>query len=497
MYQDRDFVPRPDPGYFGRQLIQDLGLTVLLDTMADGDEHILSVCTSAFFQGLSSPDEILYRQAVLRDCMEHSDIIRSMYQITCETIEERRRHYWDWGTRYFYVSSIMSNAVRLLEYLIRQFARLKEIAESGLPSLRSEGMKNLFTTLVLELSDEYLEELKEHLRELNFRDGTLVSAALTPGCVSKNYLMHQSSLTREEKIRWKFAPKYTVPPRDERGMQELARRRDIAINTAANGVAQAADQALGYFQALRTELAFYTGCLNLRDALGKKGEPICFPKPRPAGEAVHAWKNLYDAGLSLILKEHVVGNTADTGTRTLTVITGANQGGKSTFLRSIGQAQIMMECGMFVPAETFTSAIAKGIFTHYKREEDAAMKSGKLDEELERMSSIVDHLHPGSLVLFNESFASTNEREGSMIARQIVNALTNEGVRVFFVTHMYDLSFGLFEQYGNRALFLRADRGPDAKRPFTLSEAGPLPTSYGEDLYEKIFGGDAENDTDV
>ena len=55
--------------------------------------------------------------------------------------------------------------------------------------------------------------------------------------------------------------------------------------------------------------------------------------------------------------------------------------------------------------------------------EDSTLESGKLDEELSRMSEIVDHLSPNALILFNESFAATNEREGFEIARQIVRAL--------------------------------------------------------------------------
>ena len=80
------------------------------------------------------------------------------------------------------------------------------------------------------------------------------------------------------------------------------------------------------------------------------------------------------------------------------------------------------------------------------------MRSGKLDEELSRMSSIVDNLSPNSIVLFNESFASTNEREGSEIARHIVRALLETGIKVFYVTHLFDLARGFH-------------RGKDAERP--------------------------------
>ena len=119
------------------------------------------------------------------------------------------------------------------------------------------------------------------------------------------------------------------------------------------------------------------------------------------------------------------------------------------------------------------------------------MESGKLDEELRRMSGIADKITPNSMVLFNESFAATNEREGSEIARQIVRALTEKRVKVFFVTHLYDFAYGYFSRPTKNALFLRAERQANAERTFKLIEGEPLNTSYGEDLYKNIFGLDS------
>ena len=194
--------------------------------------------------------------------------------------------------------------------------------------------------------------------------------------------------------------------------------------------------------------------------------------------------------LALTMKQEVVGNDLNADHKNLVIITGANQGGKSTFLRSIGLAQMMMQCGLFVPAESFCANVCDGLFTHYKREEDATMKSGKLDEELCRMSEIVDHLTPNSLLLFNESFAATNEREGSEIARQIICALLEKGIKVFFVTHLYEFAHNFYEKKMGNAIFLRAERQRDGGRTFKLMEGEPLKTSYGEDLYYKIFGAD-------
>ncbi len=116
------------------------------------------------------------------------------------------------------------------------------------------------------------------------------------------------------------------------------------------------------------------------------------------------------------------------------------------------------------------------------------MESGKLDEELSRMSAVVGGICPNSLLLLNESFASTNEREGSEIARQIVRALLEMGVKVFYVTHLFDLAQGFHSARMDVALFLRAERLADGRRTFRLIEGEPLPTSHGEDLYCRIFG---------
>lgn len=183
----------------------------------------------------------------------------------------------------------------------------------------------------------------------------------------------------------------------------------------------------------------------------------------------------------------VVGNSLHADGKRLVIITGANQGGKSTFLRGIGLAQLMMQSGMFVAAETFTGEVSSDLFTHFKREEDATMRHGKLDEELARMSEIVGVIRPNALILFNESFASTNEREGSEIARQIVCALCEKNIKVFFVTHLYEFARGLFERRLDDAKFLRAERNPDGSRPFKIVEGEPLETSYGKDLVDEIF----------
>ncbi len=280
---------------------------------------------------------------------------------------------------------------------------------------------------------------------------------------------------------------FHLDPRDERGAEALCNLRDRGMNLVANALAQSADHIQSFFNMLRVELGFYVGCLNLSERLKAMGKPTCFPVPVPIAEPSHLFTGLYDVCLALTNGGKVVGNDIHADKKALVIITGANQGGKSTFLRSIGLAQLMMQAGMFVPADSFTANLCSAVFTHYKREEDTHMESGKFDEELSRMSLIADHVMPDALLLFNESFAATNEREGSEIARQIVTALLEGRNKVFFVTHLYSFADSFYEQARDNTLFLRAERQDDGTRTFKLVEAEPLETSFGEDLYNRIF----------
>jgi DNA mismatch repair ATPase MutS len=282
---------------------------------------------------------------------------------------------------------------------------------------------------------------------------------------------------------------FEIAERDESGIRAMSAIRERGINEVANAVSQSADNILDFFIMLRYEMGFYIACLNLQERLIRKGEPTCIPDALTVDKPALSAKGLYDVCLSLRLEGTAVGNELAADDKELIFITGANQGGKSTFLRSVGLAYVMMQCGMFVPAEQFSATLSTGIFTHFKREEDVTMKSGKLDEELSRMSQIADKIKPSCVLLCNESFASTNEREGSEIARQIVCAMLNSGIRVLFVTHMFDLAEGFYERNLDIALFLRAERKPDGQRTFKMVEGKPLPTSFGGDLYRQIFYG--------
>jgi MutS domain V len=175
--------------------------------------------------------------------------------------------------------------------------------------------------------------------------------------------------------------------------------------------------------------------------------------------------------------------------RPLVIITGANSGGKSTFLRSVGIAQLMMQCGMFVTAGKLRASLCNRVFTHFIREEDPEMISGRLDEELSRMSAIADHISRHNLILFNESFAATNEREGSEVGRQIVRALLEDEARVFFVSHQFDFADGFHRQQPGTTLFLARPGSPTGGAPSSSPPPSPCPPATARTSTTALAGG--------
>ena len=491
--RQRNLGSRPPRSENHDVLAQDLELDTLWGAMASGDEFLFETAKRVVLSSLRDPAEIVYRQGVLADCAEHESTVVELYRIAIEALAYQREVGSLWAGAG--PDLILSRSVRLLKLHVQAMRRLRQVADEHADRFSSDGFTRFFATVREELADDYLEAVDGHLRDLEFGRGLLESAQLGTGDRGESYIVHEPP----RELRWKERlplignrkePEYSfeLHPRDQAGATALAAIRGKGINQVADAVARSADHVQSFFTMLRLELAFYLSCLNLRARLDRKGETTCYPEPVAEHQLSLTAEGIYDICLTLHLDERAVGNDVEAGGKSLVMITGANQGGKSTLVRALGLAQLMMQSGMFVGADSFRANVCSGVHTHYKREEDLTMEGGKLDEELGRMSQLVDRLTRHAMVLCNESFASTNEREGSEIARQIVRAMLARRIKVLYVTHMYDLAHSLHAERLDSALFLRAQRESDGRRTFKLLEGEPLPTSYGEDSYRRIFG---------
>ncbi|MHB1526200.1 MAG: MutS-related protein [Candidatus Dormibacteria bacterium] len=491
MYQDGDFDPLAPLPFNSEVLIEDLDLATLFDAMAGGDKFLHQVAQAAVLASPADASTILYRQRILDDLIARPQVAAEVYAIAVAAVDGEKKI---WGYLRPTPSGLLHRALAVLELFVGLLKRLRRIADEQGTSFQSPGLATFFQMLSRELDDEFFDAADEHLRRLKAPKSTRTSAQLGQGNRGVNYVLRRAG---DSQPSWKeriglgsrSAYSFVVPARDEAGARALSELTDRGINLVANALTQSTDHILSFFTMLRAELGFYVGCLNLQARLAQRGQPVCWPVPLPWSPPALSYSGLYEPCLALRLDQgRVVGNDGNAEGRPLVMITGANSGGKSTFLRSIGLAHLMMHCGMFVAAQAFRGSVGDGLFTHFIREEDQTMRGGRLDEDLRRMSEIADGVTPRCVILFNESFSATNEREGSEIARQIIQALLEAGLRLFFVTHFFDLADSFREVLPEKVLLLRAERRADGQRSYKLIPGDPLPTGYGEDLYRRVFG---------
>ena len=262
---------------------QDLELETLWNAMADGDEFLFEAAKRAVLSGLTDPDAIVYRQNVLRDCLEQPEIVRQLYDLAIQALDNERQA----GGLWFRASpsSILHRSVQVLRLQIGVLKQLRRIADEQTASFRSEGFTRLFAMLSEELSDDYLQAVERHLRELEFKRGVLQSAAFGKGLKGRRYVVRTPREQRWTE-RLPFANhsdsySFTIPPRDENGFKSLDEIRGQGINLVANAVAQSADHVKSFFSMLRLELAFYLGCLNLHGRLAGKRRGGQLPRTAP------------------------------------------------------------------------------------------------------------------------------------------------------------------------------------------------------------------------
>lgn len=487
---DARFDPGALPPPWADDLVADLGLDLVLDAMADGDALVRAVARTVLVAPSPAPETVRHRQDVMADALRTPDVLRRVYDLLGQVLADARAVHGSFtrgpGPR-------LNRARKVLLTVLPPMRDLRDLLTTHASEWQSAGMGALVHDLTTELDDEFFADATEQLQLLELNDGVNARAALGPGLRPDGLSLVRPARDGRGWLARHLDPHpdeliYRLPDRDEAGARALSDLRDRALAEVADAVGQASEHVQEFCRTLRAQLAFYVGALALVDRLATALVPVCIPEiGPPGGPAALDATDLRDVALALAGERAVVGNALHTDDAPLLVITGANRGGKSTFLRSLGQAQVMADAGMVVAAEHLRVRWSRRVLTHFRREEDAELVSGKLTDELRRMARLVDHLRPGDLVLANESFASTNEREGSELARQVFEPLLDAGMRVALVTHLVELATGWAKAPPAPALFLRADPDSMAQRPFRLREGPPSDTSHGVELADRLL----------
>lgn len=263
----------------------------------------------------------------------------------------------------------------------------------------------------------------------------------------------------------------------------------------------AALERYGRFQArplaaLEPELAFILAAIRFAQRRAAQGLPTCLPMPT---EREHLLDGAYNPGLAIQLTsaptdarsntpETLVLNPIDFDLGRIVFLTGPNRGGKTTYLRAIGQNQVLFQAGVLVAARQARMLPADAILTHFPPIEGVEPGGGRLDDEARRMREMFAQATPSSLLLFNEPLTSTGEREAQTIAAGVLRALRLLGARTVYVTHLHALADELAAlNQGDGATIVSWTAGVDAgdSRTYLIRPGQPAARSHAATIAEQ------------
>lgn len=467
---------------------------------------------------LRTQEEVQYRQEVLKDCLAHEEFVGKLYRLSSKVLED-----WDRLGRKRNNTGIRDTKAELItdlqvfRLLVSGMEQVKELLSKDGKEMHSRGFRELFDRVGKEFSDDVQIRLEKILMDLSFYVDVTIhqpkrnvfysySPRIQMECGLEDGLKIGSlKLESMETIEKPYSNPYGVKAKlqgqvnsltpgvialykDQAMREDAAQLEYEAVNYVYSCCSNVAASFGRFFDQLRFQTAFYLGAINIKYQMQRYKTEWCFPEV--GGQESLSFTDLKEVVMTMKQKGNTIGNDGKLDGEAMVIITGANQGGKSTFLRSIGIAQVMMQCGLMVPAKRYRSGLFPNFFTHFTRREDSAMNSGRLDEELRRMDQIVSNLGEDSLLLLNESFASTTEKEGSAIAYDIIKALKEEGVRIITVTHLLSFAQRVYEEKQSGVAFLSAQRLSDGTRTYKILPHAPEMTSFGLELYDEILSSD-------
>ncbi|HBL85163.1 MAG: hypothetical protein A2Y17_01335 [Clostridiales bacterium GWF2_38_85] len=232
---------------------------------------------------------------------------------------------------------------------------------------------------------------------------------------------------------------------------------------------------------LKEQLHFYLDYIDFVKQMQTKG--FHFTLPVFTDNNLNA-VNAYDLSLAVKLSdsEAIVSNDISLSKGNLFVLSGPNQGGKTTFVRSVAQNIVLAQNGCFVAAEKYETPYFDILLTHFNHSE--TLGHGRLEEELERIREMLSRLTPDTFVLFNECFMSTRRIDGVELSLKLFDKLFEIGCSGGFVTHYYEIA-EKDERLRSFVAGVKTDGDKDDIRTYKISECPPKSTAYARSIAEK------------
>ncbi len=252
-----------------------------------------------------------------------------------------------------------------------------------------------------------------------------------------------------------------------------------------------------------SQMSFYIGAKRIIDAVRARGLDMCRPRYLKMDERRLNAKGVFDLSFYTqmvssdpmgSLKGKIITNdcTMDDDGRFF-VLTGANNGGKTTYTRAIGIIQVMAQAGIYVPCTSCEISPVDFIYTHFPKEEEVGLNTSRFTQECKQFKVTVDNATRYSMLLLNESIQSTTPTECVFIATELTKIFRCIGVRGVYATHLLELAKNLdklnAEVEGDTKLVsivTTVDTTADNKRLYRIVRSAPQEFGYAQTIYKKF-----------
>ncbi|MDE2854620.1 MAG: hypothetical protein OXN88_10655 [Chloroflexota bacterium] len=513
----------------------DLRVKVIAEAIAPHVDYLRPI-HNLLLTLLTDAEALRYRQDVLEDCLLNPDFAEGLSELL-PLIRGLHNTVRDIRARRNQVSLVLSRLTELENYLecVTAFEALLAGHRAKLKAAAWLALADEFGRIVAapafrQMAEE-LPRLRAEIRQVvSVTIGVNLSPDLKPVAATLLSINKQRfrgprffrklwGIDEEEDLRG-ISPLREAPDAQRyRNGSILAERRETLDRLAANAlfsdlgvvlndvirpIARALERYThvhsSLLRALEPEIAFYVGGAALVAGLRGRGLPMSRPQLLPLAERRLAARALYNLDLALRLarqqkegelSQQIVSNDVafdDAGR--IHILTGPNRGGKTTYIQAIGLLHILAQSGLYVPAESASLSPVDAVYLHFPAEERPNMESGRLGEEAGRLREIFRRATWQSLLLLNESLASTSATESYFLARDVVCCLRMLGARALFVTHLHELAAACesinSEVAGDSrvaSLVSTVEEGEDGlRRTYQVVPAPPRGQSYAREI---------------